>query len=129
MMGDEVTQKAREKLPFSWRHVLKDLNAAIGRDLGPEIPNESKERRILREKLFELSFMIYSVKNREYWNTAFPKLLLEIVNLLGIELPLAPWWSRELEAYAKDLQSYGKATELLAPSKPEITSPGLSQRE
>jgi hypothetical protein len=117
MSSDDETPEVRDKLPACWRREIKELYTAIERDLGPEIPNEPKSRKALREKLFELSLMVYSVRELAYWNTRLPKLLWEVVDLVKIELAWAPWWSRELETCAKDLQLYGTSQVRLVPLK------------
>jgi hypothetical protein len=104
-----LSRREGQRLPDSWKSKIKGLRKVIERELGPEIQGESSPRRELREKLFELSLMIYSIRGPEYWNTRLPSLLRVVADLVDIELADRPSWSRALSDTATDLQSYGQS--------------------
>jgi hypothetical protein len=101
-------RRERQKLPGGWKSKIKGLRKVIERELGPELQDESSSRRELREKLFELSLVIYSIRGLEYWNTRLPSLLRAVTELVDIELTDRPSWAQELSDIAMDLQSYGR---------------------
>jgi hypothetical protein len=115
MASDEEIPEIRGKLPKGWKEKIKGLRKTMERYLGPVTPAETKSRQVLREKLFELSLVIYSVRNLEYWNTRLPNLLQEVADLVEVELELVPWCPRELRACANDLRWHGKSQVNLDP--------------
>jgi hypothetical protein len=103
-----MDRRERQKLPGSWKSKIKELRRVIERELGPEPQGESSARKELREKLFELNLVIYSIRGLKYWNTRLPSLLREVADLVDIELAHRPSWSRALSDTATELQSYGR---------------------
>jgi hypothetical protein len=112
-MADD--EEIRDKLPSGWKGKIKSLYTTVERYLGPVVQGEPRTRQELRHKLFELSLMIYSVRNLEYWNTRLANLLQEVGEMIEVELEWAPWCSREFKDCAKDLRRYGTSQVNLVP--------------
>jgi hypothetical protein len=103
-----LNKRERQKLPASWKSKVKGLCRVIERELGPETQGELSSRKELREKLFELSLVIYSNQGLKYWNTRLPSLLQMIADLVDVEWANRASWSRALWDTAMELQAYGR---------------------
>jgi hypothetical protein len=103
-----MSNREKRKLDGNWKSKIKGLCRVLERELGPETQDELSSRKELREKLFELGLVIYSIQGLKYWNTRLPSLLQMVMELVDAEWGSGTSWSRELWITALELQAYGR---------------------